>query len=91
MKTGLASEALILAGSFLLYQGRELLGGAMISLGIVGGIINFLYFVSRASSRDSRKNLIYNDVRSLIALVNHTIGELGDQIDKKRKDSSTFH
>lgn len=91
MRIGLTSEALIIAGAFLYHVGQTLLGGAMISLGTLGGIISFLYFVSRASNFDGKKNLIYQDLRTMFSLINHTIGSLGDHFDKKRKDDSVLH
>ena len=86
------SEALILSGAFLLTTSFVWVGFLLLSFGIFGGISNFLYNVSLSQNSETRKTMVYADVKSIFEFFVKTAQTVGiDEQQKNDKRGPTIH
>jgi hypothetical protein len=90
MTVGFASESLIIAGAYIYAKGSQTLGCALMSFGAVGSLARFLYRVSKDTTESARKQMIYNDVKSVIASIAQVVYET-NSFETKRRNGTPVH
>ena len=86
------SESLIFSGAYLLTTNFSWVGFVLISLGVVGGISSFMYNVSLSQTLETRKAMIYADVKSFFESFTKTAREIGiNELQKKDTKGTTIH
>lgn len=93
MNTGFVSESLVLAGSYLVLNGQTSIGLTSLILGGIGGLGRFFYTVSVENTKETRKSMVYADVKSFIANLINAAKEISenDSQEARGRRGPTFH
>ena len=85
MKVGLVSESLVLSGTYLISQSNHVLGGICMGVGVLGGIISYLYNVTLVQATEKRRAEIYEICKGLVAKLLeavHDVSVIAQRSDK---------
>lgn len=93
MNTGFVSESLVLVGSYLVLNGQTSIGITSLILGGIGGLGRFFHKVSVESTKETRKSLIYADVKSVLSSLINTAKEVSehDSHEIRGRKGPTIH
>lgn len=93
MNTGFVSESLVFVGCYLILNGQMSIGLTSLILGGIGGLGKFFYRVSVESTKETRKSLIYADVKSVLSNLINTAKEVSehDSHEIRGRKGPTIH
>ena len=83
------SESLIFGGVYAGTHQNPVIGLTLICLGILGGISSFLYHVSLSQNEETRKTMIYAEIKRFFDFFAKTIHAVG--IDESKNKNPTIH
>ena len=82
------SEALLCAGAYIYVSGFFILGSVMLGLGLLGGIISYLYKVSILNAKEKRASDLFEVFKGFLI---GTIRTINDSHAQYTKPDRTVH